>query len=269
MTIPSSKFAASDRREIHKRELGTFLARKRASTRPEDVGIPAAAGAKRRTPGLRREEVAFAAGVGVSWYTWIEQGRAENVSGEILDSLARVLRLTTNERLYIRRLAGRDCTVSDPDTAIPDALLQPYPDNWHAGPAYVVDYRWNIRAANASAARTLGFRSGVNVLEAVFTSPGTQAGFADPEQAQRDHVARFRAHLSHYQCDTDLCQLTRSLSGRSPAFRRLWEEHNIAEDSCGDASLALPQGDVLMHWTTLSFTERIGMKFIAYYPLEG
>lgn len=161
MTIPSSKFAASDRREIHKRELGTFLARKRASTRPEDVGIPAAAGAKRRTPGLRREEVAFAAGVGVSWYTWIEQGRAENVSGEILDSLARVLRLTTNERLYIRRLAGRDCTVSDPDTAIPDALLQPYPDNWHAGPAYVVDYRWNIRAANASAARTLGFRSGV------------------------------------------------------------------------------------------------------------
>ncbi|WP_461666591.1 helix-turn-helix transcriptional regulator [Gordonia sputi] len=268
MTSPNSKFAASDRREIHKRELGAFLAHKRASTRPEDVGIPVAAGTKRRTPGLRREEVAFAAGVGVSWYTWIEQGRAENVSGEILDSLARVLRLTTNERLYIRRLAGRDCTVADPDTAIPDALLQPYPDNWRSGPAYVVDYRWNIRAANTSATKILGFASGVNVLEAVFTSTVTHAGFTDPAQAQRDHVARFRTHLSNYQCDPDLCQLTRSLNARSAAFRRLWQEHNIAEDSCGDTSLVMPHGDVLMHWTTLSFTERIGMKFVAYYPLE-
>ncbi len=243
MTSPNSKFAASDRREIHKRELGAFLAHKRASTRPEDVGIPVAAGTKRRTPGLRREEVAFAAGVGVSWYTWIEQGR-------------------------IRRLAGRDCTVADPDTAIPDALLQPYPDNWRSGPAYVVDYRWNIRAANTSATKILGFASGVNVLEAVFTSTVTHAGFTDPAQAQRDHVARFRTHLSNYQCDPDLCQLTRSLNARSAAFRRLWQEHNIAEDSCGDTSLVMPHGDVLMHWTTLSFTERIGMKFVAYYPLE-
>lgn len=263
---PVETTAAPRLRDVPMRELGAFLHRKRAAIRPEQVGIPAPLRGKRRTPGLRREEVALAAGVGVSWYTWIEQGRAENVSAEILDSLARTLRLTTNERLYIRRLADGGGKVPEPEAPVPASALRAYPDNWSAGPAYVVDHRWDVRAANDAARTVLGFTVGVNVLRAIFTDPVALAGFADAAAAQRDHVARFRSHMSHYPGDAGLWDLVSALGRESVGFRRLWQEHEVAEDSCGRTELVLPEGRTAMSWTAFSFTERIGLTFVTFHP---
>ncbi|MGW4114057.1 helix-turn-helix domain-containing protein [Actinosynnema sp. NPDC004786] len=250
------------------RELGDFMARKRATIRPEEVGIPLTPGAKRRTPGLRREEVAQLAGVGFSWYTWIEQGRAENASAAVLDRLAQVLRMTLNERLYIRRLAGLDSKVAEPDGAIPDTLLRPYAEYWSAGPAYVIDHTWNVLVANDPARAVLGLRPGVNLVRAMFEDEAVAAAFTDIRRVQEDLVARFRTHTSYYPCDERVCALVRQLSENIPRFRRLWRQHDIAEDSCGEVFVETEHGPSLMHWTTLCFAERSGMKLVAYYPLH-
>jgi transcriptional regulator with XRE-family HTH domain len=96
--------ARSPRADTSRRaELGGFLKARRAGLRPEDVGLPP--GPRRRTPGLRREEVALLAGVGVSWYTWLEQGRPINASSQVLDAVARTLQLDGAERWHLYRLA--------------------------------------------------------------------------------------------------------------------------------------------------------------------
>ncbi|GLW90035.1 transcriptional regulator [Actinokineospora globicatena] len=251
------------------RELGNFLARKRAAIRPEEVGIPLTPGGKRRTPGLRREEVALLAGVGLSWYTWIEQGRAENASASVLDRLAQVLRMTLNERLYIRRLAGLDSKVPEPDGAVPTSLLRPYVDYWCAGPAYVIDHTWKVLVVNPAARLVLGLRPGTNLVRAVFEDATVAAAFTDVRRAQEELVARFRTHTSYYPCDERVQSLVRELSDGIPRFRALWQQHNIAEDSCGDTFLETEHGPTLMHWTTLCFTERLGMKLVAYHPLQS
>ncbi len=256
-------------RPIQLRRLGDFLARKRAAIKPEDVGIPVPPGRRRRTPGLRREEVAMMAGVGVSWYTWIEQGRAENVSAPVLDGLAHVLRLTANERLYLRRLAGLDSTVAQPDRSVPRDLVEPYPQNWPAGPAYVVDHEWRIAALNEDSRRILHLRRGMNILISAFEDKAVQNAFTDVEAMQENIVSRFRDHASYHPYDRNISSLISGLTARSPTFERLWLKHNIAEDSCGDVEIVIEGEPCLMHWTTLRFTERIGMKFVAYYPVHA
>ncbi|WP_170185311.1 helix-turn-helix domain-containing protein [Saccharothrix texasensis] len=250
------------------RELGDFMARKRATVRPEQVGLRLTPGAKRRTPGLRREEVAQLAGVGFSWYTWIEQGRAENASAAVLDRLAHVLRMTLNERLYIRRLAGLDSKVAEPESTIPVHLLRPYAEYWSAGPAYVIDHVWNVLVVNASARAVLGLRPGVNLVRAMFEDETVATAFTDVRQAQENLVARFRTHTSYYPCDERVRALVRQVSEAIPRFRALWRQHDIAEDSCGDVSVETEDGPTPMHWTTLRFAERSGMKLVTYHPLH-
>lgn len=139
-------------------ELGKFLMVRRAEVSPTQVGIPESG--KRRTLGLRREEVAFLAGVGVSRYTWIEQGRAENICGEVLDSIARVLRLNDSQYNYLRRLAGIEVRYPA-STTVPDiGHLLPYVENWLPNPAYIADRWWNVVVANGAARVLLGMDEG-------------------------------------------------------------------------------------------------------------
>lgn len=177
--------------------------------------------------------------------------------------------MTPNERLYMRRLAGLDSKVAKPDSAVPVSLLQPYPDNWSAGPAYVIGYTWNVLVANAAAREILGLKPGINLVRAMFEDPAVRRAFTDIRRAQDDVVARFRTHISYYPCNERICALVQDLSDRIPRFRTLWQQHNIAEDSCGDVSVETEHGPTLMHWTTLCFTERMGMKFVAYYSLHS
>src|SRR5690349_24307024 len=117
---------------VRRRELASFLRSRRERISPEQVGLPA--GGRRRTPGLRREEVAQLAGVGVTWYTWLEQGRDINASEQVLQAIARTLRLDPHEHTHLFRLAGapepereKDCLVITPSLALMLEKLEPYP----------------------------------------------------------------------------------------------------------------------------------------------
>lgn len=269
---------ASARRAVSPQlvDLGRFLMTRRAEVAPSQVGLPDAG--KRRTPGLRREEVALLAGVGVSWYTWIEQGRAENVSGEVLDSIARVLQLSENQRLYMRQLAGVQA-VPHPPVAQPEAeAMRPFVDNWWPNPAYIADHAWNIVVANAAAQALLGIDSAqqdaegrpYNVLREFFTSPHMRAAFPSWKETAPTLVARFRSHAAHHLDEPAIPALAAELMAESAYFAELWDRHEVVEDSCGPE--VLRHRDVgELHFTraTLDFTRRIAMRMTVFLPTPG
>src|SRR5262245_5523399 len=164
-------------RDLAKRhELGDFLRTHRARLSPASLGLPA--GRRRRTPGLRREEVAQSCGMSATWYTWLEQGRDVSASGPALSALARALQLTPAERAYLFELAGkRDPSLptppNEPGMDVPAGLARAVAAI--DGPAYVLDPLWNARAWNKPAARLfvgwLDGRSDRNLLRHVFLSP--------------------------------------------------------------------------------------------------
>ncbi|MFD0633772.1 helix-turn-helix domain-containing protein [Catenulispora yoronensis] len=129
-------------------ELGTFLRAYRALLKPEDVGLPTAP--RRRTPGLRREEVASLAGVSIAWYTWLEQGRVA-ASRQVLESVGRVLRLDDTETRHALRLAGfYEPEVEPGPAAGPRSALQPVLDSWPVSPAVLLDRNFDVVAWNAA-----------------------------------------------------------------------------------------------------------------------
>ncbi|MEV3973059.1 helix-turn-helix domain-containing protein [Streptomyces sp. NPDC050698] len=176
MAGPPSPLSHDERRT----ELRGFLRSRRARVSPADVGMTD--GGRRRTPGLRREEVAVLADVGVSWYTWLEQGRDIKVSGQVLDAVARVLLLDSAERAHLYRLAGLNPpqpSSAPGGTASPEVrrLL----DAWSPRPGYVRDRHWNFAAVNDPARLVFGYgESDHNCLISFFTNtrycPGKRDG---------------------------------------------------------------------------------------------
>ena len=157
-------------------ELADFLRSRRARLSPEQVGL--SRGMRRRTPGLRREEVASLAGVSPEWYTWLEQGRAINVSVQLVENLARVLQLDDNERTYLFLLALRQpppAELFSPPTISPTVQL--FLDQSGTTPACVVDARFNAIARNRAHCAVFGSFEGQserdrNIIWRVFTQPG-------------------------------------------------------------------------------------------------
>ena len=250
-------------------ELGRFLTARRAAISPDQVGLPAAG--RRRTPGLRREEVALLAGVGVSWYTWIEQGRAENVSGEVLDAVARVLLLDESQRRYLRRLAGAPAPPPRPRGAPGAGALRPFVDNWSPSPAYIADSGWNIVVANDTAAELLHIGSRpYNLLRAYFLDDRVRAVFPDWKERAPGVVARFRGQTAEYAAEEGVRELVGELASASSYFAELWRRHEVGEDSCGVEVLAHPRvGELHFERTTLDFTPRLGVRLTVYLPLAG
>ena len=164
--------ASNTRRRL---ELRDFLISRRAQISPQAVGMPSGGG-RRRTPGLRREEVAVLAGVGVSWYQWLEQGRDITVSAQVLDAVGAVLKLTEPELQHLHSLAGltppplRDSPNARVDENCRRALDRMI-DAWLPSPGHIVDQYWNITAMNISAKPTL---CPASVTASVFRSPGSR-----------------------------------------------------------------------------------------------
>ena len=250
-------------------ELGKFLTASRASLTPRDVGLIMSG--RRRATGLRREEVALLAGVGVSWYTWIEQGRAENVSGEVLDSIARVLRLDENERLYVRRLAGLEAKHSTPSVDFDRQVFQPFVDNWGHNPAFITDRTWNVIVANVSAVRLFNLDSGShNFLVHHFTDTRHRALYANVEQKDHEIVARFRNQVAYYPDDKQLRDVISQLSLSSERFATLWVKHEVREDAGGDELLIhAAVGELPLHWATRNFPERVAIRITLFHPQVG
>jgi transcriptional regulator with XRE-family HTH domain len=213
-------------------ELGDFLRARRARLSPADFGMPD--GPRRRTPGLRREEVALLAGMGVSWYTWLEQGREINASTQVLDALARVLRLDRAERWHMYVLAEAvPVLVSDGRCSVPDAITE-IVRSLDPLPAVVTNARFDVLEEN-DAYRDL-FRDWHllpcvhrNTLWCTVTEPRAREMFPQYEESIRYMVARFRAAYARHVGDLDWEEDVRRLSGLSSEFAELWALHEVAE----------------------------------------
>uniref|UniRef100_A0AAU3HV92 Helix-turn-helix transcriptional regulator n=1 Tax=Streptomyces sp. NBC_01393 TaxID=2903851 RepID=A0AAU3HV92_9ACTN len=214
---------------MNRTELADFLRRGRARLEPSDVGLPA--GSRRRTPGLRREEVAALAGMSVDYYTRLEQSRGPHPSRQMLGALARALRLTGDERDHLFHLAGEEpprATSASPHVR-PGLLL--ILDRLHDAPAHVVTDYGELLAQNAmSAALTGGTEPGENLVRRFFTDPRGHTLFPPedrPEHA-RSHVANLRAVTAARPDDPAPAALVAELRSTSEEFATLWESHEVA-----------------------------------------
>ncbi|MGO4417492.1 helix-turn-helix transcriptional regulator [Streptomyces sp. MCAF7] len=218
---------------LRRAELREFLMGRRARVTPADAGLPDG-GARRRTPGLRREEVAVLAGVGVSWYQWLEQGRNISVSPQVLDSVARVLRLNNAERRHLYVLAGLNPPLPE---AEPDRQgdthesLQRMIDAWMPYPAHIMDQYYNTVLFNDAAATVLGMKPGItqNCLVDFFTDPMYRSRARSWEQNARTVAAQFRAACLASPNDEGFQAVAAELKAASPEFAELWERRDIEE----------------------------------------
>jgi transcriptional regulator with XRE-family HTH domain len=214
-------------------ELADFLRTRRARLHPEQFGLATAG--RRRTPGLRRDEVAQLAGVGISWYTWLEQGRAITVSDQVLERLAQTLQLRRDERQHLFILARGMVPVAHESSEMvsPPPGLQAVLDGLATIPAYLVDHRLTLVAWNESACRVFGDFSLLSERERnriwhIFVHPSSRRLFVNWEQAAHHAVMNFRAAYDQYSGDAWFERLRTDLQQKSPEFRMLWSQHNVA-----------------------------------------
>jgi transcriptional regulator with XRE-family HTH domain len=251
-------------------ELRSFLRSRRARVQPEDVGLPGRG--QRRTPGLRREEVAALAGIGVSWYTWLEQGRLIKVSDSVVESISRVLRLDPTERGYFYRLAGLNppLVADDGDTVSPPELERLL-DAWSDYPAYVLDRWWNYVHANSAAQAVFGVpRTGENCLELFFTDPKYRSFFANWGALAPQLVADFRAAAATYPDDTRFAVLQRRLYQGSPEFARLWDRHDVRAETGGTKAVVHPVlGVVTFEHLVLHPATRHDLRLTVHLPRDA
>lgn len=234
--------------------LGAFLRALRERRSPAELGI--ATGSRRRTPGLRREEVAQLCGLSATWYTWIEQGRDVSVSPAALARLARGLRLLRAERAYLFELAGK----RDPDRHAerdepPEAVLACV--DAIDGPAYILNRAWNARRWNANAASLftgwLDAEGERNLLRYVFLRPEARALIREwPARAHRV-VAEFRAAVSGYADDPEIRHIVDELSIASADFKRSWATQGVLAREGGVRSFDHPTKGI-MHYQQVSLS---------------
>ncbi len=215
-----------------RRELGEFLRSRRERRSPAEVGLPA--GGRRRTPGLRREEVATLAGMSVTWYTWLEQGRHVRASRQVWNSLVDVLGLDEVERAHMFRLAGEMPPRADGPAQSPVAeRYRPVLDQLDPNPAFLIDRRFDIVAWNRGAGTLFGDLAAVaaprrNVLWLTFTSAQLRAASDDWEGEAAQTVAFFRAMVGHDVATPDIAGLIGELAAESAEFGRLWRRNDLS-----------------------------------------
>ncbi|GAA0655585.1 helix-turn-helix transcriptional regulator [Kitasatospora atroaurantiaca] len=217
--------------ELRRQALSNFLRTRRARLTPAEVGM--APGVRRRTPGLRREELALLAGVGVTWYTWLEQGRDINPSPEVLASLARTLRLDRAETDYLFRLAGSAPLPVEPPAApeVPAPLLR-LVQAQEPFPAFLIDADWDIRAWNPAAEALFEFshwsQEDCNLAWVVFANKVHRERTVDWERHARRTVAELRAAYGARGGES-LAGLIKRLRAAFPDADRWLDEHEVQE----------------------------------------
>lgn len=252
-------------------ELREFLMSRRARVSPADAGLPDG-GARRRTPGLRREEVAVLAGVGVSWYQWLEQGRDITVSPQVLDSVARVLRLSSAERRHLYVLAGLNPPAPEVER---DALkmcdgLRRLIDAWMPYPAHIMDVYWNTVMYNDAAAMVLGMRPEIvqNCLIAFFTDPIYRSQSMSWERNAAQVVAQFRAACSECPDDEGFQAVVSQVREDSAEFAELWARRDIAPGGQLRKAVAHPVvGTLHLESTQLRVPARPDLSIVLHTPL--
>jgi transcriptional regulator with XRE-family HTH domain len=232
-----------------RRALAEFVRAHRKKIDPAAIGL--AADAKRRTPGLRREEVAQRCGLSATWYTWIEQGRDVSVSPTALARLADALQLDRAERAYLFALAAKRDPDSQPhdSPSLPSALFDCV--ETIASPAYILDRYWNAQSWNAQAERLfVGWldRPGTrNLLRFIFLEPAARSLICAWEERARRVAAEFRAACGFDLHEPTLGRLIEELRCRSPQFARFWDEQGVLGREGGERTFKHPRDGLLVY----------------------
>jgi transcriptional regulator with XRE-family HTH domain len=257
-------------------ELSEFLRSRRARLKPEDVGLPYF-GRHRRVPGLRREELAQLAGVSVAYYTRLEQGNGRNVSAEVLNAIARALRLTAAEHAHLTHLAKPKAHKKKPSTRpqqVRPALRQLL-DALEGVPAYVAGRRAEILAWNRMAAAVFGDWAELapaerNWARLVFLSPAYRELFVEWEGKAADIVSYLRMDAGCHPDDPALSALVGELSVKSAEFRRLWATHDVKDKGHGVKRLRHPLvGELTLSYETFKLPGDPDQSVIAYHAEPG
>ncbi|GAA2501254.1 helix-turn-helix transcriptional regulator [Winogradskya humida] len=245
-------------------ELGTFLRSRRERVNPADAGLPVTG--RRRTPGLRREELALLAGISATWLTYLEQGRDVRPSGQVLDALARALRLTSAEQEHLRRLAGGGVPLGQdaaeeaaPEVAGVPALLG-------ANPAYVTGICYDVLASNAAAAELFrGMTSGGNVVRWMFTEPAAREVLVDWELEASTILARLRAIAGRHPGHPRVTRLVAELTAASPEARQWWPQYDIQFSRAGSKRLRHPRlGEITVSHAAFHVADRPEQTLVIY-----
>ncbi len=258
--------------DSRRHELAAFLRSRRERISPEQVGLPPTG--RRRTPGLRREEVAQLAAVGVTWYTWLEQARDIQVSTQVLDSVARTLLLDRNERSHLFALAGSE----DPTPVVECPTVTPAVrvllDQLHPLPAAVLNSRYDILAHNQAYTRILGELDAMpfedrNILWLAFTDSYFSELLVDRESARAAIVARFRAAMADHSAERVWTALLDRLRNASPDFEALWAQHEVEVPGNGLKRFLVPGVGLLrFDYTNLWLGPRPNTRLVAYTPQD-
>ena len=250
-------------------EFGDFLRSRRERLTPGAVGLPD--GRRRRTPGLRREEVAELAGIGVDWYIRLEQGRNVSPSVTTVDALARALRLGKVEHAHLRALARHADRRTFSRESVPEGLRRLIESLDQ--PAYVTGRRWDILAWNAAAAGVFGDFSRLaeedrNILSYMLTDPGARRLFGETwaNEAKR-MVAQFRMTHDLWAGDPAFLDLLHRLRAGSPDFIAWWEAHDIRSVAAGRKTLNHPgRGPLHFEYATFQANDDPALKLVIYTP---
>jgi transcriptional regulator with XRE-family HTH domain len=261
-------------------ELRAFLRSRRARLSPSEVGLPDNGG-RRRTPGLRREELATLAGVGVSWYTWLEQGRDINPSPDVLDALARALRLDQAERRTLFALArtelplADDVAGTDPEQADSDiGQLVALVESMHPNPAYLLGPMTRILAWNRAASVVLGSPDHLApdnryLLWWLMVEPGEGGMTPQREATARLTVARFRAEYARHAGEPEYEQFVAQIRERSGQFREWWGAHEVIESQRGTKVMEHPVlGTLRLHHAQTVPTGQPELRMAVYAPAD-
>ncbi|GGK52781.1 helix-turn-helix transcriptional regulator [Salinarimonas ramus] len=250
--------------------LGDFLRDRRARMDPAAFGF---GGGRRRTPGLRREEVAQRANISPTWYTWLEQGRGGAPSADVLDRLAKGLMLTEPEREHLFILGLGHAPVSR--YAVADEVtprLQRVLDALPFSPAIIKTATWDVLAWNRAATVLLTDyatlpREQRNVLRLIFTSPQARHAQEDWMTVARYVVGAFRADVVRAGAGAEVTRLVEELSALSPEFAALWRENDIVGHADGRKHLRHPEhGSVELEFSVFAVDGRPDLGMLVYNP---
>lgn len=255
-----------------RKELADFLKSLRERSAPGAFGF--AEGQRRRTAGLRREEVAQLARISPTWYTWMEQAREVSMSPDVLDRLAVALRMERSQRAYLFELAGRrDPRSSTGSNDSAPEILHLLVDGF-AGPAYVLGRNWDILAWNEAAAILfngwLGVDPAPNLLRYVFLHADARQRVVDWENRARRLVAEFRADCSTRLNEPDLQQLLAELHASSIEFSRWWKLHDVLERQGGVREFQhAQQGRLSYRQLTLRPVDQEHLQLVVLLPAQN
>lgn len=262
--------AADNRR----RELATFLRARRAQLKPHDVGLPEGVG-RRRTPGLRREEVSQLSGIGLTWYTWLEQGRDIHISEQVVEALVTTLRLSPDDRKHLYALAGIRLAGPRPADEPVSAAVQRMLDSVSPNPAYIINERFDLVAWNRAQA-ALWLDPGTlpaaerNLVWLMFTEPTVRGLLRDWPSAARDLIAQFRAATGRHADDPRYAELAERVRAVSPEFQDWWESYPVADFDIGVNELNHPVvGGIQLDLMHLRVVEHPTLTVVLHTPMTA